>query len=894
MKIGSVRAALVPLGCLAAIAIAAFALPNTPAPRLAILGPIEYAVAVLADLGTVLVLMSTWRISIARHSTYVLALSYAVTGILMLLAMLTLPLMPAQLPVLPSLPDAGMWLYLGWHITPGVGALVYLALRTNDSAAAPSRRFMTISLVVAVAIVCGIAVLALGFSDRFPVVSGRTPFAGLLNTGIVPLIVFFLIVASMLAFGMREPTRVVRAIPLTLFALALEMLVLFLGGHPYSLAFYVGRVMLVAEASFVLVAAVRTLVNARTQLNRTEWELSRVEGESAKRAGRIRALWQITSSPARSQQEQFDTVLETATAAIRPGKPMFGCLTHVDGETIVVDSTSWAAYDSALEFTDRVFPGVTAELAETMQSVVNETQKTQAWDDLSAVTGDIGRVCGRLGWRSFIGTPFAIGRRMHVLTFTSPETMLDEPFAEDDIAYVEVVASFFASRASQQEHFEQIQFQIEHDALTGLANRVQFRKAIRSDIATGNPFAVAFVNLDGFRHVNEQQGHQVADEVLVEVAAGLRSVAAGDFVARMSGDEFGILLRDVATSESAHAALDRYSARFLSPFHTGDRLGTKMLRIGASFGAARFPDDGKSAEELMLRADAALAAAKTRGGSSTNFFDAQMEAQMEASHVRVVELADAIANDQLALLYQPTFDLSTGKIAGAEALVRWDHPERGRLLPAEFIAIAERNELITPLTRWVLARLISDVAKGPKLPKDFRVYFNVGAQTLNDVPFISKLKATLDGAPDLGEHLGVELTETAAMYDVGSVDTLALLRRWGLFVAIDDFGTGYSSLSYLKKLAVDVIKIDRSFVAGLTEDARDGAITSMLLQIIDRCGFTTLAEGIETEAQAQWLLAHGCRIGQGYHLAAPGTFAQLLDHLKAHLAPTRSASRANH
>jgi sensor c-di-GMP phosphodiesterase-like protein len=129
---------------------------------------------------------------------------------------------------------------------------------------------------------------------------------------------------------------------------------------------------------------------------------------------------------------------------------------------------------------------------------------------------------------------------------------------------------------------------------------------------------------------------------------------------------------------------------------------------------------------------------------------------------------------------------------------------------------------------------------------------------------------------------------------VGSVDTLALLRRWGLFVAIDDFGTGYSSLSYLKKLAVDVIKIDRSFVAGLTEDARDGAITSMLLQIIDRCGFTTLAEGIETEAQAQWLLAHGCRIGQGYHLAAPGTFAQLLDHLKAHLAPTRSASRANH
>ena len=871
------RRTIVPLVCIAAVALAALVFPKVPVPRLDIFGPITYAFATLGDVATAVVLLSTWRLSPARRSTFALTLAFAVSAILMLLSMLTLRLMPAVLPVLPSLPQAGIWLYVGWHVTAAIGALIYVVLRREDNPEAPSRRFMTTALVVAVSFVVAVAVLALGFGDRLPTVIDRGSLA---SSGAGPGTAAFLIVASILAFRLRNPSPIDRALAFALLALAVEMTLLFAGGPRFSAAFYVGRGSLLLGAWFVFIAAVQTLVSARTRLHETEWKLSRVEGESAKRAGRIRALWQITQDETLSQQERFNAVLATATVALRPGKPMFGCLTHLDGETIVVDSTSWIAVKSAAQFTDHVFPGATFALKHSMQSVIFAENRTMAWDDLTGVVDASAMLCQQLGWRSYIGTPLTIGRRTYFLTFTSPETMLDEPFAEDDVAYVEVVASFFASRFSQQMQFERIQFQIEHDALTGLENRVQFRRAIREEIAGGKGFAVAFVDLDGFRNVNEQQGHQVGDEVLVEVAAGLASVAEGDLIARMGGDEFGVLLRGVTTMEAAGAALERYAACFHTPFHTGDRLGRHMLRVGASIGAARFPDDATTAEEVMLRADAALAAAKSRGGSSMKLFDAQLEALMEESHVRVVELAAAIASGQLALVYQPTFDLATHEVVGAEALVRWDHPERGRLLPAEFVPLAERNELITPLSRWVIARIIRDLSQGAALPKGFRVYFNISAQSLNDLPFIAELEATIREAGALAKHLGVEMTETAAMDDVeSSVHTIELFRRWGLFVAIDDFGTGYSSLSYLKKLSVDVVKIDRTFVRGLPDDERDGAITEMLLRITDRFGFATLAEGIETEAQASWLLAHGCGAGQGYHFAKPCTFEVLLRQL---------------
>jgi len=379
--------------------------------------------------------------------------------------------------------------------------------------------------------------------------------------------------------------------------------------------------------------------------------------------------------------------------------------------------------------------------------------------------------------------------------------------------------------------------------------------------------------------LNERHGHQFGDDILVEVAAGLEAVERANLVARMSGDEFAVLLRGVESVDSVNTALKPYVELLSRPFHTGDRDGTRMMRISASIGAARFPDDGDSMEELMRRAGAALEVAKGRGGGGIAIFDASMQPILEESYLRSVELSDAIVQDQLVLLYQPTFDLATRKIVGAEALVRWDHPERGRLLPDTFIPLAERTGLIEPLSRWVLDRVVRDLATAV-LPREFRVYFNLAAQMLDNVRFISDLRDTLELNPDLVRYLGIEITESAAMENIErSMHTIDLFRSSGLQVAIDDFGTGYSSLSYLKRLTVDLIKIDRSFVAALPSDERDAALTEMLLRITQRFGFITLAEGIENEAQAAWLLSHGCRLGQGFLLAPPDSFVTLLSRV---------------
>jgi EAL domain-containing protein (putative c-di-GMP-specific phosphodiesterase class I) len=222
--------------------------------------------------------------------------------------------------------------------------------------------------------------------------------------------------------------------------------------------------------------------------------------------------------------------------------------------------------------------------------------------------------------------------------------------------------------------------------------------------------------------------------------------------------------------------------------------------------------------------------------------------------------------------------LASRKLVGAEALVRWDHPERGRLSPVDFVDFAERNGLMGALSRWVLDRVVRDITRdGVSFEPEFRVFFNLGAQMLADVPFIAYLKEALRRAPRAAAHLGVEVTETAAMENVErSMDSIDLFRRWGLHIAIDDFGTGHSSLSYLKQLTVDVVKVDRSFVMGLPDDKRDTLLIDMLLRISESFGYATVAEGIETEAQAAWLLEHGCGFGQGYLVSRPASFEDLL------------------
>jgi diguanylate cyclase (GGDEF)-like protein len=865
----------------AVIAVGALLAPTGAVPQLVMLGPLAYFVALVGNAGAAVVLLTTLSTSPSQRSTFVLALSFTVSAGIMLVAILVLAIIPDQPAFIVAPSQTGIWLFVLWHVNIAMGALIYVVLRRSDTGKPLSSRFVAITIVVANSAFLIVLAIAFQASMRLPHLAAGRSVSGLATTGVGPVTVLLLGVAAALVLRLRGASPIERALAISLVTLTVGVALFVIGGHRYTATFYAGRGLMLMGSVFVFIAAVRTLIILRYRLGEVEGALSRVEGESAQRAGRIRAVWEIASKDEFNDKDRCDAILQIATAALRPGMPIFGSLSHIDGDQLVFDATASAGPNATAQtFSDGIFPGAKVTYDRTMQSLLGSSARaTLAWNDLGLLV-DRGMFFENVGIRSFVGTPLLIGRQTHFVAFSSSQSAELDPFTEEDIAFVDVVAAFISNRFNQEKQFERIQFQMDHDALTGLENRVQFRKAVRDEILAGLPCAVAFVDLDGFRHVNEREGHQIGDELLVEVAAGLLSVDTNDFVARMSADEFGILVRGTANAAAAGIALAAYAELFLAAFHTGDRYGTRMLGIGASIGAACFPADGSSAEALMGRADVALDVAKARAGSAAVVFDKEMESIVADVQLRVVELSAAIARDELALVYQPTFDLATRRITGAEALVRWDHPERGRLPPSDFVPFAEHNGMIGALSRWVFRRTVRDLSSVPVLPASFRTYFNLAPQMLDDVPFIAELRAVLDANPRLIDHLGIEVTETAAMQNVErSMHTIDMFRAWGLTVAIDDFGTGYSSLSYLNELTVDVIKIDRSFVMKLPADERADAITEMLLRITDTFGFASLAEGIETEEQAAWLLEHGCRYGQGFLVARPASFAELLEQL---------------
>jgi diguanylate cyclase (GGDEF)-like protein len=569
-------------------------------------------------------------------------------------------------------------------------------------------------------------------------------------------------------------------------------------------------------------------------------------------------------------------MLERAAQAIRPGLAMRGSISHLERGAVVFDAVAFTTRrrDPARKV---IYPGALLRLEECVQSLLYARRGVQAWDEANPADIEDHELLRKCATRAMIGTALEIGRRTYFLLFATLDSMAACPFNESDTEFVSILATLFSTTFEQRASFERLDYHMKHDALTGLQNRVQFRKAVRELVQRKAPFMVASVNLDGFRHVNETHGHMMGDEVLVEVAAELDGIASSDLVARMGGDEFAIAM---CGTDDRDVDVQRYLERFNHTFHTGDRDGTRLLRVGASIGAAWFPEHGRTVEELLRNCDVALAVAKERGGGTAVTYDDAMGEIIASRLAMRDELVRAFAEDQLRLMYQPTFDLKTTELIGAEALVRWDHPERGELQPDQFIDFAERNELMSSLTRWVFSRVVHDIVGTRAMPKSFRLYFNLSAQNLDDFPFLTDINDAIATHPFLADHLGIEITETTAMQNVErSLDTLTLLRQLGVRVAIDDFGTGFSSLSYLKRFPVDMIKIDRTFVSGLPDDRRDAVLAETMIRIGTNLGITMLAEGIETEEQRAWLSSNGCILGQGFLVARPLEFRELLARL---------------
>src|SRR4051794_38403486 len=409
-----------------------------------------------------------------------------------------------------------------------------------------------------------------------------------------------------------------------------------------------------------------------------------------------------------------------------------------------------------------------------------------------------------------------------------------------------------------------------HDALTGLPNRELFRdridQALRTSRRAGDSSVVMIMDLDHFKEINDTLGHHHGDLLLEEVARRLQaSLRESDTVARLGGDEFGVLLPRVENAQAASAVAQQILMTLREPFV----LEGMRLEIDASIGIALHPAHGEDVETLQQRADIAMYSAKQSGRGHAIF-----EPELDRHSPRRLALAggmrSAISEGQITLYYQPKADLRTGRISGVEALARWTHPEFGIVGPSEFVPIAEQTGLITPLTSFVLDAALRQIKQWKDSGLDLSIAVNLSARSFLDTHLAVEIPRLLNKWQVDAEQLELEITESMLMTDPARAEaTLDRLSRIGLTLAVDDFGTGYSSLANLKRLPVDVIKIDKSFVMEMAVDASDAAIVRSTIDLAHNLGLRVVAEGVESEDAWRHLEALGCDYAQGYFLSRP-------------------------
>jgi len=430
----------------------------------------------------------------------------------------------------------------------------------------------------------------------------------------------------------------------------------------------------------------------------------------------------------------------------------------------------------------------------------------------------------------------------------------------------------FSDITDKKKSDEIIWRQANYDSLTGLPNRNMFYDRLSHDIKNASRarkrLAVLFIDLDRFKEVNDSLGHSVGDALLVEAAKRLNGcVRETDTVARLGGDEFTIILSGINDQSCAEMIIQMILLELAKPFH----LNAKLAYVSASIGVTFFPDDAGTADSLMKNADQAMYAAKNNGRNCWSCFTSNMQAATEIRSKIAYELRNALRDRQLYLLYQPIVELATGNVYKAEALIRWQHPERGTIYPAEFIRIAEETNLITDIGDWVFKQAVNQVALWQaNLSIDFQISINKSPKQ-----FISKTSDWVNHLNELGlngQSIIVEITENLLL-DVHELVVKKLLnfRDAGVQVAIDDFGTGYSSLSYLKEFDIDYLKIDRSFISNLDSESNDSILCEAIITMAHRLGMKVIAEGVETDSQKQLLMAMGCDYGQGYFFSKPLT-----------------------
>lgn len=419
---------------------------------------------------------------------------------------------------------------------------------------------------------------------------------------------------------------------------------------------------------------------------------------------------------------------------------------------------------------------------------------------------------------------------------------------------------------------DQLDHLARHDALTNLPNRIllqdRLSQAIELAHRQGRQLALMFMDLDQFKHINDSLGHTVGDQLLQSVAQRLVAcVRQSDTISRQGGDEFVLLLPFIEHSEDAAFSAQKILTALAEPHH----IELHSLHISASIGISVYPDDGQDAETLIKNADAAMYHVKENGRNDYQFFTQEMNARAVQRQSTEASLRRALERQEFVLHYQPKINFHSGAIVGVEALVRWRHPERGLLLPAQFVPIAEDCGLILPIGRWVLREtcLQAQAWLQAGLPP-ITVAVNTSALELLDNDFLENIRATLVATGLDPHYLQLELTESVLMRDAESANAvLHALADMGVKLAVDDFGTGYSSLAYLKQFPIDALKIDQSFVSHVTSNPDDAIIVSTVISMGKSLKQRIIAEGVETPEQYEFLLAQQCDEGQGYYFCGP-------------------------
>jgi diguanylate cyclase (GGDEF)-like protein len=434
----------------------------------------------------------------------------------------------------------------------------------------------------------------------------------------------------------------------------------------------------------------------------------------------------------------------------------------------------------------------------------------------------------------------------------------------------------------------QIAHMAHHDALTGLPNRVRFRQELDRAMTRarrGEHLSVLCLDLDHFKAVNDTLGHSVGDALLTQVAERLRGcLRETDTVARLGGDEFAIV--QVGTEEPHHSV--KVAERIIKSLSAPYEIEGHQVVIGTSVGISVAPEDSDDPDRLLTLADMALYRSKAEGRGTYRFFEAGMDAKMQARRMLELDLRKALPNGEFEIHYQPLVSLETNRVSGFEALLRWNHPERGWVSPADFIPLAEDIGLINPIGAWVLHQACAAAAAWPR---DIKIAVNLSSTQFKGRSLVADVISALTTSGLAAHRLELEITESVVLHDTEA--TLAILhqlRDLGVRISMDDFGTGYSSLSYLRKFPFDKIKIDRSFISDLPEKASSGAIVKAITGMSTSLGMSTTAEGVETMEQLAAVRLEGCTEVQGYFFSRPRPASEAADLIASIGAEARQAA----